>query len=120
MGVIIGDEICMADAGFLRGDLRKDKIDEPRECAFSSEEARFKFDGLFLSRLLLATDFDEGEVKSGPVYSLPSALASSCAITYLYISANCSCAMALSRCTVGLNIRSLPGGRIVDEGECVV
>lgn len=107
MGVMMGDEMLIPAAPilFLRGDLRKENMDELRDCALSSR-ARFRLVGLFLSFLrppafagIAPTVLDDGEAIGGPWYSRPSALACSCSITYLYISSSCCCAMILSRPT---------------------
>jgi hypothetical protein len=126
MGVRMGDEILMPPAPilFLRGDLRKENIDEPRDCVFSSR-FRLRLVGLFLSFFrapgftgLAFSVLEDGEVSGGPWYSRPSALACSCSITYLYISSSCDCAMALSRpTTVWSTDRSMPAARTVEVGD---
>jgi hypothetical protein len=46
MGVMMGEEMSMALELFFRGDLRMEKMDEPRDSALSSL-FRFRLVGLF-------------------------------------------------------------------------
>jgi hypothetical protein len=85
MGVRMGDEMLTPFMFFFRGDLRMERMDDVRDCFFSSSP-RFRFAGLFFPFFRMPCDVwdagdagvvvcDWGDGSGGPSYSLPSSLA---------------------------------------------
>lgn len=108
MGVMIGDEMFIPLAAFLFGERREEKRAEVFDWDFSSLAAvRLRLVGLdllfFDKRPLDLSDVVDSRWgfgdATGDSRMIPFCFASSCSITYLYISSSCCCAMALSAAT---------------------
>lgn len=110
IGVMIGDEILIPFMlFFFLGDMMDEKIEEALDSVFSGPcRSRSRFAGLFLPffRMLclgwtgVGGSFEAGEMAEGGLSNvIPACLASSCSITYLYISSSCCCAISRSAAT---------------------
>src|SRR3569833_1077779 len=135
MGVMMGDEMLMPWGAFFRRGEKTDRMDEARDCVFSSR-FRLRLVGLFFSRrgvvgvwtavavvwavVALICDGRRGCGLSGcgcPSVT-PASLAASCSITSRYISSSCCCAICLSSATMLWSTdRSMPGACCDDERD---
>jgi hypothetical protein len=107
MGVMMGDEMLIPLASFLLGERREEKRAEVFDFDFSSlAAAKLRPAGLdllfFDKRPLDLSDAVDSwglGATTGDSRMIPFCFASSCSMTYLYISSSCCCAMALSAAT---------------------
>src|SRR6188768_697078 len=106
MGVMMGEEMLISRCFLsLRGERRKERNELPRDSdllsLFRSRPAGLLFRRALGGGAMGEEGMDElflGDAArdGGGSYTLPCCFASSCSITYLYMSSNCDCAMALS------------------------